>query len=574
MPTEPALFCPPHPATAGPTAAPRPRRPWSSWWTLCAAWLLVLWGGLALSVDAMHRSATQERAALAQASAQGHAGSLGLQLAMVDRTLLALREQGRAGIRLPAHAALQQGLGPVGPMLLEVLVADAAGTVVASSLASRADGSLADHTGFRASAREPADRLHVGAAEAEPATGRLAWHLVRPVLGPGGSFRGAVVAVVDPLLHGDLAGARDALAGDEVVVVIGQEDGMVRARLAAGRVSWGQSVARWPMWDRLRLLPSGRFEMPGVDGVRRLFGFQQVQGVPLTVGVGRPVQPWWQLGRKLRAGVALALALTLLSVWKTHQLVRRDRERSRSYRRLQDARMRQAEVSRMKSGFLASVAHELRTPLNAVLGFSELVRDTAPDADTRRYGDFLLRNGQHLHALVNTLLDLARIDAGRMEVGRERVDIGLLVRTLVDVHRLGADAKGLAMELALDLPEGMGLEAHTDRAKLTRVLDHVLQNAVKFTERGSVRIAGALEGDTLRLQVVDTGPGIPPGRLSRVFDHFSSDGAREHEGSGLGLALSRQLLQLLGGSIEVRSPPGQGTEVSLCLPQVRQVGPA
>lgn len=228
----------------------------------------------------------------------------------------------------------------------------------------------------------------------------------------------------------------------------------------------------------------------------------------------------------------------------------------------------------MKSRFVASISHDLRTPLNAILGFSELLRDVPDHPENGRYAGLIHSGGQHLHALLNTLLDLAKIEAGRMEVERAEVDLVDVVRTLVEVHSGNASKKGLSIALDSALPAGHTAVANTDRTKYVQVLNNVMNNAVKFTSRGGMQVNVSADEGGFLVIVRDTGCGIRPNVMARIFDRFSSasmPGSNDEEGTGLGLSLSRELIRLLGGSIDISSEPGSGTQVSIRLSDVSLV---
>jgi len=223
----------------------------------------------------------------------------------------------------------------------------------------------------------------------------------------------------------------------------------------------------------------------------------------------------------------------------------------------------------MKSRFLASVSHELRTPLNGILGFSELVAMSTDAAQAANYGQLIHRSARHLHELVNTMLDLAKIEAGRMEVSRTLCDPRDICEAVAGMHRLAAEKKGLAFRIdyAPDLPT----EIHTDRIKLMQILNNLLHNAVKFTLEGGVSLEVGLQDDVWLFRVVDSGVGMTPEQVAGLFDRFRHSEfhmaavARE-QGSGLGMALCKELVELLGGRIAVRSAPSEGTTVEVFLP--------
>lgn len=227
------------------------------------------------------------------------------------------------------------------------------------------------------------------------------------------------------------------------------------------------------------------------------------------------------------------------------------------------------ESNRLKSEFLANVSHELRTPLNSILGFADLAKD-APSSDPKigRYMQNILGSGKHLLNLITDLLDLAKIEAGRMEVRSEPLSLGDLFEGLVSLLKPLSEARQVTIEAqaAGDIPI-----LHTDPAKLQQILYNFLSNAIKFSpEASTIRLTAAREGDEhVRISVVDQGPGIDPDKQELIFEKFRQLDAsvtRQHGGTGLGLAIAHELASLLGGHVGVVSVPGQGATFWVLLP--------
>lgn len=233
-------------------------------------------------------------------------------------------------------------------------------------------------------------------------------------------------------------------------------------------------------------------------------------------------------------------------------------------------------ASRAKSEFLANMSHELRTPLNAIIGFSELMQKQrsgrAGDTYVEWAGD-IMASGRHLLDVINEVLELARIEAGRYTLAQERVDLGSAVRACLAMVRLQAEAKGVGLECSIAEREVI---LRADGRAVRQIVLNLLTNAVKFTPSGgtvSVRGGRAANGDVM-LAVVDTGIGIESTALASLGQPFTQADAsisRTYGGTGLGLSISRKLAALHGGELTIESHPGQGTTVRVIFPSIRVV---
>ena len=236
----------------------------------------------------------------------------------------------------------------------------------------------------------------------------------------------------------------------------------------------------------------------------------------------------------------------------------------------------QLEVaSRHKSEFLANMSHELRTPLNAIIGYSEMLQEDAADLGAERFVADLQKihaSGRHLLELINAVLDLSKIEAGKMDLYLESIDIASLVRDVAAVIKPLAEKN--TNRLNLECAELIG-SMHADLTKVRQSLFNLLSNACKFTERGTVSLAVAREtddsGEWITFAVSDTGIGMTPEQIGRLFEDFSQAEAsttRRYGGTGLGLALSRRLCRMMGGEITVASALGEGSTFTMRLPAV------
>lgn len=234
------------------------------------------------------------------------------------------------------------------------------------------------------------------------------------------------------------------------------------------------------------------------------------------------------------------------------------------FKRAEEAR----QESEAKSRFLATMSHELRTPLNSILGFSQLLRIRASgglDETQLSYLAHIESSGRHLLALINDLLDLTKVDAGRMDLHCEDIELRPLL--LEVTGELEPQVQDKSLHLEVSCPRA--LRVRVDPLRCRQVLTNLLSNAVKFTPQGWVRVSAVPAGSRVRITIRDSGVGIPPDQLDRVFEEFTQVDtglSRSHEGTGLGLPLSRRLTELIGGSLELRSELGVGTTVTLLLP--------
>src|ERR1700724_545772 len=223
-----------------------------------------------------------------------------------------------------------------------------------------------------------------------------------------------------------------------------------------------------------------------------------------------------------------------------------------------------------KAEFLANMSHELRTPLNSILGFSQLLLEGDGGIltrDQRQDVDIIAQNGQHLLALINDLLDISKLEAGKAQLHRGEVEVEPLISECVESVRSLAKTKKLDLSASVSAEVG---RLFADGPKLKQVLLNLLGNAIKFTETGSVRLTAERQGAELVISVRDTGIGVPPEDAERIFESFQqgqSGISGKYQGTGLGLAISRRLVEMHGGRIWVKSTPGQGRNFTFTIPQ-------
>ena len=243
-------------------------------------------------------------------------------------------------------------------------------------------------------------------------------------------------------------------------------------------------------------------------------------------------------------------------------------QNARLFREIED-KSRQLEIaSRHKSAFLANMSHELRTPLNAIIGFTRIVMRRAQDQlEPKQYDNLgkILSSAQHLLSLINSVLDLAKVEAGRIEVNAGELHLApLLEQCLRSVEPLLDGGVTLSADIDAGLPPMLA-----DAEKLRQILINLLSNGAKFTARGSIRVRARHAGGVVSIEVADTGIGIPADKLESIFEEFEqvdASSTRAHGGSGLGLAIARRLARLMGGELQAQSTLGAGSTFTLTLP--------
>ncbi|PSB58301.1 hybrid sensor histidine kinase/response regulator [Chroococcidiopsis cubana CCALA 043] len=284
-------------------------------------------------------------------------------------------------------------------------------------------------------------------------------------------------------------------------------------------------------------------------------------------------------GTIVLVGLASVGCLSIGVYWLTRQL-KISREQLENYSHKLEQKAQEAEAANLaKSEFLANMSHELRTPLNAILGFTQLMsRDRSLSAAQLENLDTINRSGEHLLTLINDVLSMAKIEAGRTILNENSFDLYELLDSLEEMLRLKAEAKGLQLifERTPEVPQCV----RADESKLRQVLINLLGNAIKFTQAGGAILRVRTKQDkqevsqsppttcTLHFEVEDTGPGIAASELERLFKPFvqTEAGRKSHEGTGLGLTISQQFVRLMGGEIAVSTTLGHGTIFSFEIP--------
>jgi two-component system, cell cycle sensor histidine kinase PleC len=471
------------------------------------------------------------------------------------------------------------------------LITDANGNIRATT--AEYDGSpvsLADRDYFRAHRDNPDRGFFIG----QPVIGKLLKRLVIPVSRrletKDGRFAGVLEFSIDPEILTALH--RQVNLGETSTINLFRSDGVTLARYTTAKgldaPQVGVKAAPGLMaWSKAELAQfSGACPM---DGITRLHSWRKVMGYPLFVVVALGEAEAFAAANH-QAKVVIGLGITALSLLLimmgilNREITRRvqhaialDEETEKVREANAEsivARRIAEEASQAKSAFLANISHELRTPLNAILGFSEIIRDKILGNDADRHVDYaadIYQSGAHLLNIVNGILDVAKIEAGKLELHEEDVEVdNLLQECLLAV---GRQASAGRLHLRVMTPD-VRASIFGDRTKLKQIVINLLSNAVKFTPQGEcVFVTAAAEKNcSLRLTVKDTGIGMSDEEIEhalKLFCQVDNCLSRRYEGTGLGLPLAVLLTELHGGTLRIESTPGSGTAVHIHFPAER-----
>jgi len=443
---------------------------------------------------------------------------------------------GRAGVDFDVWSEAAAALtSPLGPLLVTdygsdpqrlARVVGALQRLTARSLGAVAEGYAGaglSISGYQGRVTEPGPRL------GEAAVARL--------------FESGIMGILICDLVGNIKEANDSFL---------QTFGYTRGDLLSGQVRWGEMTPA-----EFRHLDEDAIEQLRKRGVTRPwekeYFHKDGSRIPILVGVAM-----------LSQSECIAFVLDISERRRLEEMRARSAE-------LETQNLRIQESNRLKSEFLANMSHELRTPLNSIIGFAELLHQGEVPVESPEHKEFLgdiLNSGRHLLQLINDVLDLAKVEAGKLEFRAETVELGVLTSEVVAVVRSMAASKQIRVDIASDPSLG---RVTLDPARLKQVLYNYLSNAIKFTnEGGHVRVRVRRDGtDMFRVEVEDDGIGIAESDLGRLFVEFQqldAGATKRHSGTGLGLALTKRIVEAQGGSVGVRSTPGRGSVFWAVLP--------
>ncbi len=474
-------------------------------------------------------------------------------LKSVDQAVLFIKHQyEKSNGRIDIAEYVRDGM-IVSQIFNQLGVIDEHGIYQMSNMADFKRVDLSDREHFKAHVARDTGELYISKPVLGRASGKWSLQLTRRINKPDGSFGGVVVISVDPYYFSKVYSELD-LGRQGVATLVGV-DGIVRARQSGGDATVGQSVIGSLFYEHMKLGDAGFFLSPGsIDKTPRFLSYRKLAEYPLVVAVGQgETEVLAQFNARHDRYIAwgafatlVILAFAVSAGWLIASL--------------QASRRRAESANQMKSEFLANMSHELRTPLNGILGFSELLERRLGATKDGECATHIRTSGQHLLAIVNDVLDLAKIEAGRMSVEMKAENISQMVELVIGAHGGAAREKGVA--LTCDIASDVPATVQCDRTRMVQILNNFVHNAIKFTDRGEVALTVRQDGEYARFEVRDTGCGIAEAAHSRIFERFSqADNSitRKFGGTGLGLALCKQLAALMRARVGFDSREGAGS---------------
>ncbi len=537
-------------------------------WIITATLCVALWGGVGFYLDLDKKETLLSVAHQAEIHAKLLEEHTARTIRVLDQTTLFIKseiEQDRSRFDLQRYARAGIFLDNFFNLIATVDETGQTQQIIPILPTSN----IKDRAHFAIHVTEDSGKLFMSKPVLGRSSGKWSLQFTRRINKPDGRFGGAVVSSLDPGYFTEFYKSVN-LGPGSVTTLIGT-DGIIRARRSDTSSEIGQDLRESTLFDHFKASPTGSYQETSlVDDTRRIYAYRGLQHYPLivTVGIseGAGLAEFTEHSRLMLSLCAVITLLILIATAALHRsLLTQERINAALEKNARDA----LESAALKSEFIARISHELRTPLTGILGFSEYLKDHAKDPDDGKTANTIHQSGLHLLALVNTTLDLAKIEAGQMTLDEESVNLTELLENAIALH--SANATNTGLDLHLDLDPNLPKFIFTDRTKLMQVLINLLSNAIKFTAYGFVHLrVQVLPADhKIQFSVSDSGIGIPQQQQDCIFDRFrqlDNFSTRLQGGSGLGLALAKDIVDFMGGKIWFESKPDLGSTFFFTLP--------
>lgn len=491
--------------------------------------------------------------------------SIGESMNLADYTAKQVRSQWLSDRTLKSQDNLAAEFPNFKSLISQVAIIDQHGVLVGSSLDANAIGvDLSYRPHFVIHKTRTQDQPYIGYPLIGRVSGLRTMQFSRPIFNKEKTFKGVVVVSLNTdFVEHTLLGQRGMVVNKiELVATSRMFDPSATDTAASTLLRVNGSAAPTEGKSDLEEMESADEPHLSLELVLTPY--------PLILRTSSPERKISELmNTSYFIGMLSALSILLIMSYSTWRFLVLLNHRNRILIKLRESKTQALSANAMKSKFVASISHELRTPLNGILGFSELIGMSDSIEEAQHYGKVVNKSANHLHGLVNTLLDLAKIEAGQMETTLTDSNVKDICDSVVSIHRYEAEKKGLMISLryAEEMPETIKI----DRIKLMQVLNNLLSNAVKFTDNGAVFLTVVFEAEQWVFSVADTGIGMTPSQLEQLFERFNNvkleqEDSSDRSGAGLGMALCKDLVELMGGTISVFSEIKGGTVVRFQIP--------
>lgn len=529
--------------------------------SLSMLWLAVAWDVYKSEEDGLGKM-QRETAALALALTERTESIL----LRADNTLMQLR---LAWLEDPANfdKAVARYRTLLAETTVQMAVMDRKGTLAFSTAGLPKDKdptkwNYADREHIKVHMDAQVDRLFISRPVKGRLSGKSSIQLTRPIFRDG-QFFGVIVLSLDPVYLS--AFARNIQLGKDGLALIVRDTGEIMARNLGLEEYVGKVLSTSPYTDPGAPLQGTLLRVSQTDGVKRMTSYVRLPERGFTVRVGGSVDEYLApIRHRGYLAVGMAMLLSALLILLARQLLQGMAAREAAERAT-------LEASQAKTRFLANMSHEIRTPINGIIGMARMIRrDGLSPAQEVQMGK-LERVSDHLLAIVNAILELSKIEADKVDLEEVPLSLPLVVGNVVTMIQDRAREKGLQI---MEETPSLGFELLGDPTRLQQALLNYASNAVKFTDAGCITLRAKVLDDSvdsvlLRFEVQDTGIGIEAGTLSRLFSAFEqadNSTTRKYGGTGLGLAVTRQLIQLMGGQVGVESAEGVGSTFWFTVP--------
>jgi two-component system, sensor histidine kinase len=518
--------------------------------------LTIIWGAVHFELSRSHDSVVQEAEIKTAFQARVFADNSRSTVKRINEILLDNRAHWTGD--WPAFAKIiQHSQENLRDIAFQVTVIDRNGLVAFSSLAKSTDRTdLSQREHFKVHQELPQkDILFIS----RPLIGEISkkWSIqfTRPIF-KNNTFNGVLVVSVSPDIFAQFSEAINI--DHDGSVTMARDTGEIMARYPNGDARMGQMATNLHLFQSL----SGSFwRTAQSDGVERLYGYYRLPEYGLNFSVGVPVAAVLAPYQKNRRTVIfVAFAIRALTIFLLYQLLRSFLASENLQQDLEQAKERAEEASKAKSQFLANMSHEIRTPMNGVLGMANLLLDSKLEPEQLIYARNIAHSGEALLSIINDILDLSKIEAGHMEFEVHPFSISAQINFVYSTLSINAENKKIAFRV--EVPPEVNFYYLGDSLRIRQVIFNLLGNAIKFTKAGEVVLKVSEISNGLRFEITDTGIGISPNSLNKLFSRFAqvdSSTSRQFGGTGLGLVISKHLVEGMGGEIGATSKPGEGS---------------